>query len=219
MNCPTCGAAVPARGEGLPYCTCAYCRTLLLRTGLAPEAVGTVAELQEDVSPIQIGTRFAVEGLSLVATGRVRWGWSGGSWNEWLLLAPDGTQHWLGEAMGMYMLTAAYPLGLEIPAIRNFAEGNPMAVDAAIKAGGTWFHAADVKEAACLGSEGELPFATLPGRTMVNVDFRSNDGAALSVQRDGDGTSVWLGKWYDLASLAPKGLRALEGWPLPAHLA
>lgn len=219
VNCPTCGAGVPMRGDGLPYATCAYCRTLLMRHGLALEAVGTVAELPGDVSPIQIGTRFTVDARELRAVGRVRWGWSGGSWNEWLLLAADGTRHWLGEAMGMYMLTAEYPAARDIPAIRNFAEGNPMAVDATLKAGGQWFHVADIKDAACLGSEGDLPFPTLPGWAITSVDFRNDAGAALSVQRDRDGTSVWLGQWYDLAGLAPQGLRVIEGWAIPDGMA
>ncbi len=219
VNCPTCGAGVPTRGDGLPYATCAYCRTLLMRHGLTLEAVGTVAELPGDVSPIQIGTRFTAETRALTAVGRVRWGWSGGSWNEWLLIAADGSHHWLGEAMGLYMLTAEYPDALEIPAIRNFAEGNPMAVDATVKVGGQWFHVADIKEASCLGSEGDLPFPTLPGWTMTSVDFRSDAGAAISVQRGRDGTSAWLGRWSDLAGLAPKSLRALEGWTIPGGMA
>lgn len=219
VNCPTCGAGVPARGDGLPYATCAYCRTLLMRHGLTLEAVGTVAELPGDVSPIQIGTRFKAETRALTAVGRVRWGWSGGSWNEWLLIATDGSRHWLGEAMGMYMLTAEYPDALDIPAIRNFAEGNPMAVDATVKAGGQWFHVADIKEASCLGSEGDLPFPTLPGWTMTSVDFRNDAGAALSVQRGRDGTSAWLGLWSNLAGLAPIGLRVLEGWAIPGGMA
>ncbi len=218
-NCPTCGAGVPARGDGLPYATCAYCRTLLMRHGLTLEAVGTVAQLPVDVSPIQIGTRFSVDGAESTSVGRVRWGWSGGSWNEWLLIAADGSRHWLGEAMGMYMLTAEYPDALDIPAIRNFAQGNPMAVDASVKAGGQWFHVADIKEAACLGSEGDLPFPTLPGWTITSVDFRNDAGAALSVQRGRDGTSAWLGVWSDLAGLAPKGLRMLEGWAIPGGMA
>ena len=32
--------------------------------------------------------------------------------------------------------------------------------------------AIDCKEAQCLGSEGDLPFPTLSGRTMTSIDFR-----------------------------------------------
>jgi hypothetical protein len=54
---------------------------------------------------------------------------------------------------------------------------------------------------------------------MINVDFRNAEGDALSVQRDADGTTAWLGRWSDLAGLQPKNLRPLEGWTLPGTLA
>ena len=67
-------------------------------------------------------------------------------------------------------------------------------------------------------SEGDLPFPTPPDWTMTNVDFRSSDGTALSLQRDRDGTSAWAGLYCDLAALHPTNLRQIEGWALPASL-
>lgn len=219
VNCPSCGALLALRDPGLPYSTCSYCQSLIRRGDGVAEAVGTVATLPLDVSPIQIGTMFTIEGSSAIAVGRVRWGWADGSWNEWFLRADDGRRYWLGEAMGMYMLTSEYPPALEVSAIRNFASGFPIALEATVKAGGKWFRAVDVKEASCLGSEGDLPFPTLPGRKMANVDFRNADGDALSVQRDDDRTSAWLGRWSDLAGLQPRALRRIEGWTMPGGLA
>ena len=48
------------------------------------------ASLPFDVSPIQIGTMGTFEGVGFTVIGRVRWGWTDGSWNEWLLLFDDG---------------------------------------------------------------------------------------------------------------------------------
>ncbi|MBU6396183.1 MAG: DUF4178 domain-containing protein [Sphingomonadales bacterium] len=220
MTCPSCGAALPVRDPGLPYSTCAYCQTLVRRGEAGSvEAVGTVAALLADVSPIQIGTVVNREDIAATVVGRVRWGWSDGSWNEWFLRAADGRPFWLGEAMGMYMLTSEYPAVLDVPAIRNFAEGNPIAQDCTVKAGGKWLTASDIKEARCLGSEGDLPFPTLPGWMMTNVDFRGPAGDALSVQRDADGTTAWLGVWSDLAGLKPDNVRRIEGWTMPEALA
>ncbi len=219
LNCPSCGAALPVRDPALPYSTCAYCQTLVRRGAGTVEAVGTVAALPPDVSPIQIGTTTTHDGIAATVVGRVRWGWTDGSWNEWFLRAADGRAFWLGEAMGMYMLTSEYPAVLDVPAIKNFADGNPMARDCTVKAGGKWLTATDIKEARCLGSEGDLPFATLPGRTLLNVDFRGAEGEALSVQRDADGTTAWLGVWTDLAGLKPANLRQIEGWTIPKALA
>ncbi|GEO01671.1 hypothetical protein NSE01_35030 [Novosphingobium sediminis] len=219
LTCPSCGAALPVRDPGLPYSTCAYCQTLVRRGAGKVEAIGTVATLPADVSPIQIGTTVDRDGIAATVVGRVRWGWSDGSWNEWFLRAADGRAFWLGEAMGMYMLTSEYPAVTTVPAIQNFAQGNPMARDCTVKAGGKWLTASDIKEAECLGSEGDLPFPALPGRTMTNADFRNAAGDALSVQRDADGTTAWLGVWSDLAGLKPGNLRQIEGWTMPKALA
>lgn len=219
LTCPSCGAQLPVRDPGLPYATCAYCQTLVRRAEGSVEAVGKVAALPADVSPIQIGTTVGRDGIAGTVVGRVRWGWSDGSWNEWYLCAGNGRPFWLGEAMGMYMLTSEYPQVLAVPALSSFVEGEPIARDCTVKAGGKWLTATDIKEAHCLGSEGDLPFATLPGRKMLNVDFRGAGGDALSVQRDADGTTAWLGVWTDLAGLKPGNLRQIEGWKMPEGLA
>ena len=70
----------------------------------------------------------------------------------------------------------------------------------------------------CLGSEGDLPRPTPVGAQLLSVDFRSTAGGALSLQRDAEGTSAWLGKALDLAELAPANLRELEGWTIPAAM-
>lgn len=218
MNCPSCGAALPVRSAAMPYVTCGHCQSLVLRDGTSAQDIGKVAVLPYDVSPVELGTVFSVEGRRLSTIGRVRWGWQDGSWNEWLLLAEDGTPHWLGEAMGFFMLTAERPDILELPLARTFVQGDEIAVGSTLSVDGIELAVTDVKQANCLGSEGDLPFSTLPGRSMTNIDFRGSGGQALSLQRDADGVTAWLGFWYDLAGLSPQGLRQLEGWMIPGDL-
>ncbi|EIZ81162.1 hypothetical protein WSK_0107 [Novosphingobium sp. Rr 2-17] len=216
-NCPSCGALLPER-SALPYATCAYCQSLILRTGLTIEDVGKVAVLPPDVSPIELGTSLLVEGLKLTVIGRVRWGWPDGAWNEWLLDGGDGTERWLGEAMGAFMLTAAQPALLKQPAIASFAQGGEIALGTQLVFEGVTLTAIDIKQAQCLGSEGDLPFPTLPGRIMTSIDFRGPNREAMSLQRDERGVSAWLGYYSDLASLSPANLRVLEGWDMPHGL-
>ncbi|WP_404480573.1 DUF4178 domain-containing protein [Novosphingobium sp. BL-52-GroH] len=217
-NCPSCGAGLPVRSAALPYTTCAQCQSLLLRDGLAVAEVGKVAVLPFDVSPIQLGTTLRVEGLHLTVAGRVRWGWGDGSWNEWLLHGNDGEHRWLGEAVGAFMLTAERADLLDLPLARRFAVGGEIVVGDEIVVEDVTLRAIDCKEAQCLGSEGDLPFATLPGRTMTSIDFRGPHAEALSLQRDERGTSAWLGYYSELAGLAPANLRAIDGWTLPEAL-
>ena len=209
---------MPVRGAALPYSTCAYCQTLILHHDGRVEDVGRVAVLPVDVSPIQLGTVLQPGDLRLTVVGRVRWAWSGGSWNEWLALGDDGTQHWLGEAAGLYMLTVEAPAWLDLPAVQDFVQGGPIAPGRAVELGGRELFASDVKEVDCLGSEGDLPLSTEAGTRMTSIDFRGARGEVLSLQRDRRGTSAWFGESWDLAGLRARNLRAIEGWTLPADL-
>jgi hypothetical protein len=197
------------RGGGLPYAVCAYCQTVIARDGMAE--VGKAATLPEDVSPLQLGVGGALDGVRFSIVGRVRWGWADGSWNEWLMQLSDGTTRWLGEAMGQFqVLTERGDVAGQLSgAIRL---GDVLEVD------GHRLVASDVKEVTCLGGEGDLPFPTPADWTMTSVDFRSPDGAALSVQRDAAGVSAYVGRYVELAELSPSRLRQLEGWALPEML-
>ncbi len=218
LNCPQCGAPVPMRGAGLPYAVCAHCQTVIARPsdndhGMA--AIGTAATLPFDVSPIQLGTGGAVDGTRFTVVGRVRWGWADGAWNEWLLALSDGTTRWLGEAMGQFQVLTERADVAGHPLIDGFAHGQPITPGATIDVDGHVMMASDVKDVTCLGGEGDLPFPTPADWAMTSVDFRSPDGAALSVQRDPQGTSAYVGRYVELAELRPSRLRRIEGWAMP----
>ena len=223
LSCPSCGAPVTLVHAALPYAVCGHCQTLILRDGDDLKAIGKSAVLPFDVSPIQIGTRGEADGQRFEVIGRVRWGWSDGSWNEWLLqvggnTSRDGTA-WLGEAMGMYVLTAEAPELLETPVGRQFASGAGVQLGETIEVAGAHFTTTDIKQAHSLGGEGQLPFPCPADWTMTNVDFRSAQGGALSLQRDGQGASAWLGRYVALDELKPVGLRKIAGWDIPKALA
>ena len=215
LNCPTCGAAVPLRSAAMPYAVCAYCQTLILREGEDLRAIGKTAVLPFDVSPIQLGTTIEADGIRFTVVGRVRWGWTDGSWNEWMLQGGDGQTRWLGEAMGSFMVLKELPAVLDAPLAKAFAEGQPIARGATFDAAGRSFRASDIKQAQCLGGEGDLPFPTPTDWTVTSIDFRSQDGAALNLQRDAEGTQAWFGEYSDLAALNPINARVIDGWTMP----
>ena len=227
LSCPSCGAPVPLAHAALPYAVCGHCQTLILRNGDDLQAIGKSAVLPFDVSPIQIGTRGTADGQRFEVIGRVRWGWSDGSWNEWLLSVGPNTSNsgtaWLGEAMGLYVLLAEAPELLETPLGRQFASGGDIPLGATLDVSGdiagAHFTATDSKQAHSLGGEGQLPFPCPADWTMTSVDFRSEAGGALSLQRDGDGVSAWLGRYVSLDELKPVHLRKIAGWHMPDALA
>lgn len=220
LLCPSCGAPVPLRSAAMPYAVCAYCQTVLMREGagetMGLRHVGKSATLPFDVSPIQLGTRGLVrDDLGFEVVGRVRWGWSHGSWNEWLARCDDGSHRWIGEAMGSFMLLAEDDSLLTLPMLKRFAEGDVPTIGTKLNPA---LVVSDVKEARCIAGEGDLPFPTAPDWTMTSVDFRSASDSALSVQRDANGITAWSGRYLTLGELKPTNLRAIEGWAIPEPL-
>ena len=216
VPCPSCGADVPFRSAALPVRVCDYCHSAVMRLDGAFKDMGKIAVLPFDISPVQIGTSGRVDGQSFDVVGRVRWGWSDGSWNEWLLLMADGTTRWLGEAMGQFMLLAEVDVkSLRADVIKALVAGEEVGVGREAQVEGTRYIVSDVKQANCIGSEGELPFTAPAGWSVTSVDFRSDTGACASFQRDRMEASFYAGRYVELVELNPTNLRTIDGWDMP----
>lgn len=216
VNCPNCGAPVRFRSPALPVVVCPYCQSLVTRIGDEIRAVGKAAVLPFDVSPIRIGTTGRDGDRAFEVIGRVRWGWSDGSWNEWLLLFTDGSHAWLGEAMGLYMLLAERPPASGDAGVSRIAAGGEAILGTRMTIDGQMLAVSDIREASCIAAEGELPFRAPPGWTVYSVDLRGEGSACATIQRDAGETSLYLGRYVTLAELRPQGLRAIEGWAMPS---
>lgn len=219
-NCPQCGAAVRFRSVDLPVKVCDYCRSSLVRTDGGLEAMGVVAALPDDVSPLQIGTRGSWDGSPFELIGRVRWRWADGGWNEWLMLFADRSTGWLGEAMGRYMaLRAIEHSGMRTGLVRALRDDTliTLGMDATIDR--VRYFVTDIKDADCIAGEGELPFDVVAGVRMKSVDLMAADGQCASAQKEGDQVTVYAGRYVDLAGLRATNLRAFDGWPMPTFVA
>ena len=220
VACPNCGAEVVFRSPVLPVRVCDYCRTVVTRIGDDLRALGTAAVLPFDVSPIRIGTSGRYDGQGFDIIGRIRWGWSDGSWNEWLALFHDGSHGWLGEAMGQFMLTRKRRLSdVQSMMIRRMAEGGQPEIGERATFDGVDYRVTDIKQARCIASEGELPFEAATDSTITSVDLRSTGSEVASFQTDGKERGLYLGRYVTLDDLKVAGLRAIEGWAMPRFAA
>ena len=214
-NCPNCGAAIRFRSADLPVKVCDSCRSAIVRNGEHLQAMGKIAEVPEDVSPHQIGSRGVDGGAAFELIGRVRWRWSGGAWNEWLALFDNGSTAWIGEAMGRFMVLREAKPGPGNKVVQRMRDDAKIAIGTASTIAGTDYLVTDVKEATCAGSEGELPFSAPLGLTIRSVDLMGRDGRCASIQKDRGEVGFYTGHYASLAQLRGTNLRAFEGWPMP----
>lgn len=204
-NCPSCGAAIIFQSSISVTAVCTYCHSLVVRHDVNVEAIGTMAELPPDMSPFQIGTGGTHKGVHFTLIGRARIAWEDGAWNEWFMLRDDNSKAWLAEAQGSVCVNA------EVPE-ENLPE-QPPRMNHVLKLGGTSYRVTDVKEAECIGSEGELPFIAKKGRKTVSVDLTGKAGAFASIEySNGEKPRLFLGEYVEFDILKFTNLRELPGW-------
>lgn len=218
-NCPNCGGPIEFRSSELPVKVCDYCRSSILRTGGGLQDIGKAAEVPNDVSPLQLGTRGRDGGKGFELIGRVRWRYADGAWNEWLILFDDQTTGWLGESMGRYMLLRQVDIAdVHSDVVTQLQGGQGVVPGTEAVIDGVKYWATDVKTVTCVASEGELPFAAPLGLTYESIDLMAADEHSASIQKDADGiVEIYAGRYVTLAEIGASGLRAFEGWPMPAY--
>lgn len=227
FNCPSCGAEITFQSSVSVSCVCPYCRSLVVRHDKDVEAIGKMAELPDDISPFQIGTAGKFKNVSFTLIGRMKIGWHDGSWNEWFMFSDDGRKGWLAEAQGFLAVSFEVEGGLNPDNERALKEHigkmenspwdssaeSSSALGLLIVIQNKHFEVADVKQAECIGSEGELPFTAPKGRKTTSIDLLGKNGEFAGIEYDDSGKPrLFVGEYAEFDDLKFSNLRELPGW-------
>lgn len=206
-DCPNCGGAVVFQSSLAVFAVCSHCHSMVVRHDVNVEAIGQMAQLPPDLSPLQIGTDGEIDGQGFTLIGRVRRAYDEGSWNEWCALFGDGRFGWVAEAQGFFMVS------FEIAPPDHFPGGpGGLPVGGKITIADQAYEVTDKKENVCLGSEGELPFLAPPSRKATSVDLSGADGEFASAEFSDAGTRVFVGRYARFEDLKFSKLRSVPGW-------
>lgn len=206
FDCPQCGAPVTFQSSTAEAAICEHCRSVVVRKDVNVSVIGQMAVLPPDVTPLQIGTTGAVDGLGFRLLGRVRVAWEGGSWNEWFIEFGDQTRGWLAEAQGFFMVLRETPL-------QNFrADPSQLNAGAVVNINGQTFRVTDAKPVNCLGGEGELPDPVTAGEQWQSTDLESANGLAATLEVADGAWRAFVGKNAPFASLGFQNLKPVPSW-------
>lgn len=202
IACPSCGNPVRFRAESSVYATCESCSSLLVRQDVNVEAIGKVADLQPDGSPIQLDVSGVYDGVAFEVIGRIQVRYADGYWNEWNLQFQDGRNGWLGEAMGEYFVSFL------VNADGDFPRFDALSVGKDLKLGPQTFVVTNLAQAQAVSFEGELPFVQRTDYALPYADLRSaSRNAATLDYSEGDNPLLFLGQYRSFEELELKGLR------------
>lgn len=226
--CPSCGAPVDFQSAQSVLAVCGYCRSTVVRDGETLKRTGSVAELFDDFSPLQLGTGGKIDGRGFTLVGRLQYRYPDGTWNEWYGVDDTGAGVWVSEDNGHYVLMRDAPPGIMPPPLERLVVGQQQQI------GNGFYRIVNVLDAALISAQGEVPFKPVTDRPIRSVDARTSDGRVATIDlSDPDAPRLYLGQAVTLAQLELTNLREpLEkavgsqgfscpncGAPVEAHLA
>ena len=212
IACPSCGAAIPFRSSFSVYAVCSFCGSTVVRSDRDVRAIGNVADLPAEMTPLQVGTEFDWKGVRYTLAGRLRVAWQDGAWNEWFMAAADAVG-WLADAQGFLSVAFPEPI-VQAP---DLAAGALPAFGEILTIAGHPYRVTDIKDAVCVGSEGELPFSAAIGRRATYLDMVGPTGGFASIESTSDGLELYRGNYVTFDALGLRNLRRLEGWAPPTE--
>jgi hypothetical protein len=202
--CPSCGAQVSFHSTASVMAVCEYCQTTILRDENTIRDQGKMSAILEDYSPLQIGSSGFLDGLGFALIGRIQLQYTDGFWNEWYLQFDDGTNGWLSDALGLYVITRAVR-HLEGAPLFNVLSINQIIVYDSIS-----FRVTDCRHATCTGGQGELPFVVGPGWQTSVADLRVQARFMSLDYSDGYPPQVYEGRAVTLSGLKFQLLRDID---------
>ncbi len=209
-NCPSCGAPVQFRWSSAAQTVCPFCHSILVRTDVALENVGKVADLPPDPSPIQLLTEGTFKGKKFEVIGRIVYEYEQGGWNEWHIVFSDGTSGWLSDAQLQYAISFLTPADRELPSAEKMSNAAPCACTLSLK--GVQYSNATMTRASYKGVEGELPFPFYGKSDMLFADLKTTGRAFGTIDYSENPPLLFLGEWVEFDELQLKNLRQFEGW-------
>jgi len=207
LPCPACGAELQFKSRISVFEVCSYCSSMVIRHDMNLETLGKMAELPPDMTPLQIGTRGRYDSQGFELLGRLKIGWQDGTWNEWYALFDDGRDGWIAEAQGLLMVSFQLQDTKSAPDRGNIFTGRSFPL-----IGDQIFQVDDIKEATCIGSEGELPLKGPKGRKSLSVDLIGPNDQFACIDYSDDGVRLYVGKYVDIEKLSLTSLREIDGW-------
>jgi uncharacterized protein DUF4178 len=204
-NCPNCGAPVVFEWSSSVQTTCSYCHSILVRTDVDLQKVGTVADLPPDSSPIQLRTEGVYRNHSFMVAGRIVYEYDQGTWNEWHVVLNNGASAWLSDAQNQYAVTV-------LSNQANLPDKSSVQVGSRFTWNGVTYTATTITEAHYRGVEGELPFQYSGKQQSLFIDLQTANSAFATLDYSDPQPFLYIGESFAFEDLHLKNLRQFEGW-------
>ncbi|MCH9671584.1 MAG: DUF4178 domain-containing protein [Gammaproteobacteria bacterium] len=197
LNCPVCGASVPAELKFAKLTVCEHCKTSLFLEDDAVKNIGTKSALADAPSVFEIGHRYQYRNWIIEIFGRARFDYGDGYWDEWWVLLDSGAGRWVSVDEGDIAVESTVELDERLPSFENARIGQEVRLD------GMGLCVTEKNSARCLGVEGQLPEIIMPGDTHDYLHLSGPKGALYTVEYQNGSIDIHRGSWIDPFDIQP----------------
>lgn len=205
-QCPSCGAPIQFQSKVSVYTTCTHCGSNVVRHDMNLDLLGKKSQLLQDMSPFQVGTSGRFNGKGFTLLGRAKMLYTKGTWSEWYAAFDDGSEGWLAEAQGFYMMSIPTEDVPKLPSPEDLKLNQDVMI------AGQKYVVDDLRKVMYAASEGELPYIFHEGEYAISADLYGPGGLFANISYTDEKTDVYTGKYQSFESFQFQNLRQIDGW-------
>ncbi len=169
LSCPSCGAPLSIKNRFVKLVTCDFCSQVLLLKESGLDLTGRTARLAELPSRLYLDATGALWGRQFAVSGRLRYQYEAGMWDEWFLTFDNDKPGWLVEDEGELIFYHKQTLTSAVPPFDAVKVGSQVPI------GGRNVFIVQKGRATIAGGEGQLAFTILPGEEVLYLDGVSGE--------------------------------------------
>lgn len=205
--CLECNTRFRFLSEKSRYYTCPTCLTVHRKEGLEVVKAFVSEIIQDDCSPIELGTTGALKDKKFSVIGRIRFLFTDAHFNQWTLQYEDGGLGYLGEYAGSFCLFNDHVQDVPVQRFSSLKPGKLYTFNRNQK-----YALVAILRNEDFQCEGEIPFLP-PKKEFVHLEF-DGEGTLFALVNIFNNTSMemFTGNYYDFSDLNFTNLSPLNEW-------
>jgi len=190
MNCPNCGADLPATVTRAKMVACAYCESTVLLEDDALRTAGEKGVMAEEPSLFVLGREISYRNETFLPVGQARFSYGNGWWDEFWAVDASGGGVWISVDEGEIAVERPYDLGVTLSPAR-------LRLGAILSLNGETFTVTEADSTTCMALRGEFPEALHVGQTYDYWHLSGPLGRLVTLEYSDGEFAATEGVWVD----------------------
>jgi len=195
FNCPQCGDALALRFKYSKLTRCDSCQSTIFLEDETVLSLGQTTLLVDEPTLLSLHHPFVYEEKTFRPIGKIRYVYTLGFWEEWLVLNDEHKAFWISIDEGDMVIEEPLALGDEM--IKTILTKKYLGAKVTINNKQYWV--TEKAKGTCQGFEGELDRRVKVGEILEYMHLTARNGNEhITLEREGTDYSAYVGQWLDM---------------------